>query len=93
MPRSILDGATVVIGLPLISEEGEPTREGYRIPSEGIAETFRQQFETKWKQGTELEQYLHELLLEAGKANPHLSRRLIANQLGVPESAIASVPG
>jgi len=92
MRYTIFDGATVVIRLPLVVGEGEPIREGYRIPSEGVAEIFRQQFETKWKQGTDLEQYLHELLSEAGKANPRLSRRLIANQLGVPESAIAAVP-
>lgn len=93
MRYAVFDGVTVVIGLPLIAGEGEPIREGYRIPSEGIAEIFRQQFETKWKQGTDLDQYLRELLLEAGKANPHLSTRLIANQLGVPESVIASIPG
>jgi hypothetical protein len=92
MRYTIFDGTTVVIGLPLVVGEGEPIREGYRIPSEGIAEIFRQQFETKWKQAVDLGQYLHELLLEAGTANPHLSRRLIANQLGVPESAIAAVP-
>lgn len=93
MTYTIFDGNTVVIGLPLVVGEGEPIREGFRIPSEGIVEIFRQQFEAKWKQGTDLDQYLHELLLEAGKANPHLSRRLIANQLGVPESEIAAVPG
>lgn len=91
MRYTIFDGSTVVIGLPLVVGEEEPIREGYRIPSEGIAEIFRQQFETKWKQGTDLEQYIHELLLEAGKANPHMSKRLIASQLGVPESAITSV--
>lgn len=90
MRYTIFDGSTVVLGLPLVAGEEEPIREGYRIPSEGMAEILHREFGMKWNQGVDLNQYLRELLLEAEKANPHMSKRLIANQLGVPESAITA---
>jgi hypothetical protein len=67
----VVDGKLVVIGLPEKSGEREPTRQGYAIPSEGMANLFRDHFERFWKSPEALpyDVYLKDLVSEITKTN------------------------
>lgn len=45
---TVIDSAYTVLGLPSSAGENQPTREGYVIPSEGLAGLFLRQFEARW---------------------------------------------
>ncbi len=87
----VFDRKYVLIGLPTAIGENEPTREGYLIPSEGMAEIFLQQFESKWAQAIKYEDYLREVLLEVRNHSPNVSTSLLSSQLKVPESEVKRV--
>ena len=87
----VFDQKQVLIGLPVATGENEPTREGYLIPSEGLAQIFLQEFESKWLQGTDYEEYLKEVILEMRQGNPNASSSLVSSQLGIPESEVLRV--
>ena len=87
----IIDQKRVILGLPTSSGENEPTREGYMIPSEGLAEIFLQQFEGKWGQAVDYDIYLKEIVSEMRSHSPRVSSELLASKLKVPESEIARV--
>src|SRR5579875_2273950 len=84
----VIDNQCTVLGFPSVAGENQPTREGYSIPSEGLAEILTQQFEGKWSQGTEYDDYLKEVLLEIKSHNPNISFKLLSSQLQVEESEI-----
>lgn len=87
----VFDRKYVLIGLPSSVGENEPTREGYLIPSEGMAEIFLQQFDSKWGQAIQYDEYLTEVLLEAKNHSPNASVSLLSTQLKVPESEVKRV--
>jgi hypothetical protein len=89
----VFDHRLTVIGLPSRVGENEPTREGYMIPSEGLAEIFLQQFESKWAQAINYDDYLKELLVEIRNHNPNVSTQLLASELKVPEPEVKRVLG
>jgi hypothetical protein len=89
----VFDNTLTVIGLPSVAGKDEPTREGYLIPSEGLAEIFRQQFESKWNAATPYDDYMREVLLEIRSHNPNVSTQLLSAQLKVPESEVCRVLG
>ena len=84
----VVDGKHAVLGLPSAAGENEPTREGYVIPSEGLAQILLQQFEEKWAQAATYDEYLHDVLLETKSHNPNISSQLLSLQLSIPESEV-----
>ena len=84
----IIDTKYTVLGLPSAPGETEPTREGYVIPSEGLAQILLQNFEEKWEQALTYDNYLNGKLLEIKRHNPIVSIQLLSSQLGVSESEI-----
>jgi len=84
----IIDNKYTVLGLPSAPGETEPTREGYVIPSEGLAQILLQNFEGKWEQALTYENYINSVLLEIKSHNPIVSIQLLSSQLGVSESEI-----
>ena len=84
----IVDGKHTVLGLPSAPGETEPTREGYVIRSEGLAQILLQNFEDKWRQAVTYDDYLNDLLLEIKSHNPIVSTQLLSSQLGVSELEI-----
>lgn len=81
----IVDSKYTVLGLPSAAGENEPTREGYVIPSEGLAQVLMQQFEERWSQAVTYDDYLHDVLLEIKCHNPNVSCELLSSRLDVSE--------
>ena len=84
----IVDGKHTVLGLPSAPGETEPTREGYVIRSEGLAQVLLQNFEGRWGEASTYDNYINGILLEIKSHNPVVSTQLLSSQLGVSESDI-----
>ncbi len=84
----IADDRLTVLGLPTSTGEDQPTREGYSIPSEALAEIFSDQFEKKWEQGVEYEEYARAVLREIRNHSPNVSSNLLSAQLSIPAEEI-----
>jgi hypothetical protein len=85
---TVIDGAYTVLGLPSSAGENQPTREGYVIPSEALAEIFLRQFQSRWDEATPYDDYLRTTVSDVRTHNPKVSIQLLASQLQVPESEI-----
>jgi hypothetical protein len=71
--------------------ENQPTREGYVIPSEGLAQVFLRQFQSRWKEATEYDHHLKEVLSEIRNHNPTISTELLSSQLQIPETEVKRI--
>jgi len=87
----VFDTKYVLIGLPSSVGANNPTREGYLIPSEGMAEIFLHQFNTKWAEATRYDEYLAEILSEAKSHSPNASVELLSSQLQIPAEEVKRV--
>ncbi len=81
---TIIDGKTLLLGLPSISGRDSPTKEGYILPSEGISGIFMNIFEQHWNESVECEEYIKEVLVDLYKHNQKLSKDKISQELGIP---------
>jgi hypothetical protein len=81
----VFDGKYTVIGLPGHVGRNEPTRDGYYIPSEGLASIFTQQFDAKWSEGVDYDEYLKGIISEVKNHTPNVSIELLSKELKVPE--------
>ena len=88
---TIIDNGYTVLGLPSSVGENQPTREGYVIPSEALAEIFLRQFQTRWEEATPYDEYLKTIVSEIRNHNPNVSVQLLSSQLQVPESEIIRI--
>ena len=88
---TVIDHAYTVLGLPSSAGENQPTREGYVIPSEALAEIFLRQFEEGWKASTPYDEYLKTIVSEIRTHNPKISPQILSSQLQLPESEIARI--
>lgn len=70
---SIVDEKIVVLGITENEGEKEPTRKGYKIPSEGLAMVLKNYFTTCENQST-LKEYLQEVLEQTGATHENLIR-------------------
>lgn len=79
----IVDDKTVVMGLSEKTGEQEPTRTGYRIPSEGLAGVLKTDFMKHWesKEAIDYEKYVQEILASVKRSTPDVSAQLVSNQL------------
>ncbi len=87
----IVDDKFAVLGLPSTAGDNEPTREGYVIPSEGLAELLLQQFEERWSQAITYDDYLQDLLVEIKRHEPNISSRILSSRLDIPESDVTRI--
>lgn len=90
---TVIDNAYTVLGLPSSAGENQPTREGYVIPSEALADIFLRQFQARWEEAASYDEYLNGVISEIRKHNPTISLQLLASQLQIPESAVTRVEG
>lgn len=90
---TIIDKVDTVLGLPSSAGENQPTREGYVIPSEALAEIFLRQFQTRWEEAIPYDEYLNAIVSEIRNDNPSVSIQLLSSQLQVPESEITRIEG
>ncbi|MHB1909962.1 MAG: hypothetical protein ACYCQJ_13985 [Nitrososphaerales archaeon] len=87
----VIDGKNTVLGLPSGVGEDQPTREGYLIPSEGLAHLFLAQFEEKWAHSLTYDEFVNEIISEARSHNPSVSDRLLSTQLQLPEEEVRRI--
>ena len=87
----IVDGKYLVLGLPSAAGENEPTREGYVIPSEGLAQILLEKFENLWSQAVTYDDYLRDVLQETRSYNPNISNKLLSMKLDVSESDVKRI--
>ena len=88
---TIIDNGYTVLGLASAAGENQPTREGYVIPSEALAEIFLRQFQTRWEEAAPYDEYLKTIVSEIRNHNPNVSVQLLSSQLQVPESEIKRI--
>jgi hypothetical protein len=88
---TVIDNAYTVLGLPSSAGENQPTREGYVIPSQTLAEIFLRQFQTRWEEATPYDEYLETIISEIRTHNPNVSIQLLSSQLQLPESEIRRI--
>jgi hypothetical protein len=81
----VVDGKSVVVGVPERKGRDEPTKKGYVIPSESVAGLFRADFESHWNspETKTYSDYLSEVVAKAVLSNPAISSELIAANLKV----------
>ena len=91
MRYTVIDNNYTVLGLPSSVGENQPTREGYVIPSEGLAQVFLRQFQTRWEEATAYDQYLRSVLSEIRNHNPAISTELLSSQLQIPETEVKRI--
>lgn len=88
---TVIDNNYTVLGLPSTAGENQPTREGYVIPSEGLAQIFLRQFQSRWEEATSYDDYLKEVISEIRDHNPAVSVQLLSSQLQIPESEVTRI--
>ncbi len=84
----VVDEKIVVIGIPESTGEKEPTRKGYRIPSEGLAAILKEHFYNCWGKSMTYEEYLKEVIKQSG-ATP----KLLARELQIDEKELERLAG
>jgi len=87
---TIVDGKITLIGVPARKGKKEPTRKGYSIPSESVAQLFKSNFESLWNSpdSKPYDAYLKELVSQAVGANSNISEELLASNLGLDKDEV-----
>ncbi|MDG6999503.1 MAG: hypothetical protein JRN15_10350 [Nitrososphaerota archaeon] len=85
----IVDHKVSVVGLPNAAGDDQPTKEGYLLPSEDLADTIDENFERKWKEAATYDEYAKEVLSEIRSQSRSVSSELLSAQLKVPNNEIA----
>lgn len=75
----VVDEKIVVLGMPERSGEKEATKEGYAIPSAGLASVLKEHFE-ECEEKTSLTDYLREVLVQTGATVDHLAQEFHLNR-------------
>jgi len=87
----VIDRKHVVLGFPSEKGEDKPTREGYLIPSDGLAEMFEEIFEKRWNEAQICEDYLREIIVELKKHNSNISASKLSQELEVPINMVDNI--
>lgn len=85
---TVVDEDLAVIGIPKGAAEKEATKNGYRIPSDGLASILSRHFYECWQESISFEEHLRETIKQTG-ATP----RLLARELGIDEKEVEKVAG
>ncbi len=87
----IVDGNTIILGVPEKRGLEEPTRKGHRIYSEGFALILKERFENIWNSDTSIsyDEYTHEVIEEIISETPGVSIEYISSVTDLPMDEIA----
>jgi hypothetical protein len=88
---TVIDGKYNVIGLPSSVTENAHTGEGYMIVSEGLAEVFVNQFDNRWAEAIDYDEYLRGVLAEITQDRSNISIALVSKELRLPEPEVTRV--
>jgi hypothetical protein len=75
----VVDGKTVVLGVPESVGEREATKKGYTIPSEGLATILKNHFDD-CEDKTNFKEYVQEVVKQTGATLDHLAREFRISQ-------------
>ncbi len=82
----IVDSKLVIVGVPEAVGEVEPTKKGFRIPSEGLARILKDHYFSCWNHNMAYEEYLKEVLEQTGG-----SVELLAKELEIDVAEISGI--
>ncbi len=82
----VVDERFVLVGIPEVVGEDEPTKKGYRIPSIGISAILLEHLDPCWSSKVTLsyEEHLKEIIEGMRKINTRFSFEPLARELGIP---------
>ncbi|MEE8358260.1 MAG: hypothetical protein V3R82_02505 [Candidatus Hydrothermarchaeales archaeon] len=72
----IVDSKLVIVGVPEAVGEVEPTKKGFRIPSEGLARILKDHYSGCWNHNISYGEYLKEVLEQTGGSVELLAKEL-----------------
>jgi hypothetical protein len=84
----VVDDRAVVLGIPAGVGEREATRQGYKVPSEGLASVMHEHFSGCWEGSITYEEYLRDTLAHTGA-----DIRALARELEIDEGEFKRVTG
>jgi len=89
----IIDEKFVLIGIPEIIGENEPTKKGYRIPSIGISAILQEHLNECWgsKASLKYEQYIKEIIDGVKNKDEQYSLEPLARELNIPVNEITRI--
>ncbi len=82
----IVDNKIVIVGVPEAVGEVEPTKKGFRIPSQGLAMVLKEHYTGCWSHNSGFNEYLMEVLKQTGG-----SPELLAKELEIDEGEIVRI--
>jgi hypothetical protein len=72
----IVDNNLVILAVPESKDDREITRKGYNIPSESLAKILKSNFDSCWKKGITLPDYVKETIEQTGVTIDNLASEL-----------------
>ena len=89
----IIDGKFVLVGIPDIVGESEPTKKGYRIPSLGISAILQDHLNQCWgsKVSLKYEQYVKEIIDGFKSKDEKYSLEPLARELNIPSDELMRI--
>jgi len=89
----IIDEKFVIVGIPEIVGENEPTKKGYRIPSLGISAILQDHLNQCWgsKVSLKYEQYIKEIIDGVTSKDEKYSLELLARELNIPSDELTRI--
>ncbi len=82
----VVDDRLVIVGIPEEKGEKEPTKKGYKLPSEGLARILSEHFYTCWEHNVTYKEYLREVVKQT-----NASPALLAKELGISEEEVKKI--
>jgi len=86
MRYMVVDDKIVLIGVPEVTGEKEPTKKGYRIPSRGIAAIIREHYDRCWKGRItfKYDDCVKEIISSSGEGEKQVNLEPLARELMIP---------
>lgn len=82
----VVDDRLVILGIPEEKGEKEPTKKGYKVPSEGLARILSEHFYTCWEHNITYKEYLTEVVKQT-----NASPSILAKELGVSREEVKKI--
>ena len=82
----IIDNQCTIIGLPAKAGEKQPTRKGFKIPSEALSKILDETIEKYWRSEKSMsyDEFLREIIEKYETMHPGISIEAISNYLNIP---------
>lgn len=88
---TVIDDKYNVIGLPSAVAENAHTGEGYMIVSEGLAEVFVDEFDSRWSEAVGYDDYVNAVLSEITQNGSNVSIPQVSKESKLPEAEVGRI--